>query len=78
MVIKVAIYGKIFTITNLYLPNYDQIRTGIRALYSTMEKAEGTVIIGGDFNFVMDIKIDTTNTHAYRNKSQIEEFKRGY
>lgn len=29
LVVKVAIYGKTYTIINLYLPNYDQIRMGI-------------------------------------------------
>lgn len=47
LVLKVTLYGKTFTIVNLYLPNYDQIRKGWRALMSAVEKAEGIVIMGG-------------------------------
>lgn len=75
LVIKVMIYSKIFTIINLYLPNYEQIKSGVKALSDTMEKAEGTTILGEDFNFRMDAKIDTTSTHSYRNNSQLKEFK---
>lgn len=67
--------GKIFTIINLYLPNYEQIKSGMKALSSAMEKAEGTIILGGDFNFILDAKMDTTSTHTHRNKNQLKEFK---
>lgn len=40
-----------------------------------IEKAEGTVIIRGDFNFVMDLKMDTTATRSHNISSQLEEFK---
>lgn len=69
LMVKVMIYGKIFTIVNLYLPNQDQIKNGVRVLSGAMEKAEGVIILGGDFNFIMDTDMDTTNTQTYRKKA---------
>lgn len=75
LIARVMLYGKIFTIINLYLPNYEQIKSGMEALSNAMEKAEGVIILGGDFNFILDTKMDTTSNHTHRNKSQLREFK---
>lgn len=47
------------------LPNLKQIKCGIKYFVEAMEKVEGTVIMGGDSNFIMDSKIDTTSTHSF-------------
>lgn len=59
LLLKVIIYGKIYILINIYLPNVDQIKVGTQMLINLLERAEGVVIIGGDFNFVFDREMDT-------------------
>lgn len=63
------LYGKMFTIINFYLPHYEQIKSGVKTFLDAMDKAEGKLIMGGHFNWIMDAKIDDT-THSYRKNSQ--------
>lgn len=60
LLVKLVIYGKKYTLINIYLPNNEQIKVGMQLLTDLMERAEGVIIIGGDFNFVFYCNMDTT------------------
>lgn len=75
ILLKLIIYGKKYTLINLYLPNQNQIKVGLQLISQLLGKAEGIVIVGGDFNFVMDSAIDTTTPTTAQGSKDKKKFK---
>lgn len=75
ILLKLNIYGKKYTLINLYLPNQNQIKIGLQLISQLMEKAEGIIIIGGDFNFVLDKNMDTTTPKTIQVSKDKKKFK---
>lgn len=75
ILLKINIYGKKYTFVNIYLPNQNQLKVGLQMIKESMEKAEGIIIIGGDFNFVMDRNMDTTAPSTVQTSNDKIRFK---
>lgn len=65
-----------FSVTNLFSPNQDQVLFCLCSLKLFKEFAEGTIILAGDLNLILDNSMDTTgrpslsgrNLHKLRNE----------
>ena len=62
VVLKVLLNGVAVTIGNVYGPNYDNINIFERFFSCCEELDSGIFVIGGDWNFVFDVRIDRAST----------------
>ncbi|CAJ0968398.1 unnamed protein product [Ranitomeya imitator] len=74
--LKLKIAHDLFTIANIYLPNQDQVRACRKYLRDLSAFAEGYVIMGGDFNMVLDCAVDSTLGRSAVSLSQLERLRR--
>lgn len=62
--IKGLLEGKKVTLANVYLPNVGQVGFLQVTLEKLSEFAEGSIILGGDFNFVLNPEFDIFTQHS--------------
>ncbi|CAJ0930888.1 unnamed protein product [Ranitomeya imitator] len=70
--LKLKIAHDLFTIANIYLPNQDQVRACRKYLWDLLAFVEGYVIMGGDFNMVLDRAVDSSSGRSAVSLSQLE------
>ncbi|CAI5636845.1 unnamed protein product [Oreochromis niloticus] len=64
IIVRGKLEGEAVTLINLYIPpesNQQNVKT---LLTTVMSESEGTVLCAGDFNVVLDHRIDTTSTNG--------------
>ena len=77
IIMDITINDKTLTIINVYAPNSDTPQFFIDLFNTQKEHSNNEIIIGGDFNFIFDSKIDCTNEDRNNNtqvKSIVEEY----
>ncbi|CAJ0962575.1 unnamed protein product [Ranitomeya imitator] len=74
--LKLKIAHDLFTIAYIYLPNQDQVRACRKYLRDLSAIAEGYVIMGGDFNMVLDRAVDSSSGRSVVSLSQLERLRR--
>lgn len=67
----------VFTLVNLYAPNTKQRRFLAPLLAKALEEKQGTLIIGGDFNLILNPAIDST-TSTRRSAHSITPLRHKY
>lgn len=58
--IKFKVFDRMFSVTNLFSPNQGQVLFCLCSLKLFKEFAEGTIILAGDLNLILDNSMDTT------------------
>lgn len=57
-------YGKRITLGTVYAPNENQVEFIEKTLVTMLDSAEGPIIIGGDFNLVLQPELDSSSRRS--------------
>lgn len=66
------------TLVNLYLPDSNQVTFLELVLAKRSEFAEGTVILGGEFNFTMDSVLDASISTTHLSYAALKRLKKSF
>lgn len=76
--LKFRLWNRVYTIANFYIPNYDQITAITQYLHLLTEFAEGTILVGGDFNMVLEPQLDTSSQQSNISYSRLRALKKEF
>ncbi|KAM4034867.1 uncharacterized protein ACNLHF_021577 [Anomaloglossus baeobatrachus] len=76
--LKLKVANSMFTIANWYLPNTNQISTCRALLTQLSDFAEGTLVVGGDFNFTLDPAMDSSSGRSSVRTKELSALKRTF
>lgn len=74
--VKGTLCGRLYTLAAIYAPNVGQVPFLETALNKLEAFAKGEIVIGGDFNLVLDPSLDSSSGRASLPYSMIKRWKR--
>lgn len=74
--LKFRLQNKLYTIANLYIQNHYQTTAVSWFLHLLADFAEGTTLVGGDFNLVLEPKLDASSQQSNISYSRLRTLRK--